>query len=243
MKSAAKKKNKTVVLLVVPPHSKAPGQSPRSITLDSANHFAVLAGATVDNTGKTAVRGGDVGTSHGPEITGFPPGTVAAPHTKRTADAVALQAHTDLTTAYNAAEAMPPTHDLSGQDLGGLTLLPGVYRFSAGATLNGTLTLKDQDDPDAQFIFQIGTTLTTSGGSSIISIDGTAHSWVKSNVLWQVGGSATLGADSAFAGNILARGDITFRKDAMIRHGSVLSQFGNVTLDSNRVSKSDHPGR
>ncbi len=238
MKNSARK-NKTVVLLVVPPHSTAPRQSLNSITLDSANYFAVLAGTTVDNTGKTAIQGGDVGTSHGPEITGFPPGTIAAPHTKRTADAVALQAHTDLTTAYNAAEAMPLTHDLSGQDLGGLTLLPGVYRFSGGATLNGTLTLKDQDDPHAQFIFQVGTTLTTGSDSSIISINGGARSWVKGAVFWQVGGSATLGADSAFAGNILARDGIDIRQDATIRDGSALSQFGDVTLDSNRISKSD----
>ena len=214
---------------------------PSSITLDSAGNFAVLAGTAVDNTGETAVHGGDVGTSHGPDISGFPPGTVAPPHTTRAGDAAALQAHTDLTTAYNAAAAMSSTHDLSGQDLGGLTLLPGVYHFSSAATLNGTLTLKDQDDPNAQFIFQIGTTLTTAGNSSIISINGGASTWVKGAVFWQVGNSATLGADSAFAGNILARDDITINTDATIRDGSALSQFGGVTLDSNRITKGDLP--
>ncbi len=182
-----------------------------------------------------------MGTSHGTDITGFLPTTVAWPHTTRAGDATALQAHKDLTTAYNAAAAMPSTHDLSGQDLGGLTLLPGVYHFSLAATLNGILTLKDQDDPNAQFIFQIGTTLTTASNSSIISINGGASTWLKGAVFWQVGTSATLGTDSAFAGNILARDDITINTDATIRDGSALSQFGGVTLDSNRITKGDLP--
>ena len=236
-------KNKTIVLLVVPPHSPDPKAARISITLDSADSFAVLGGTAVENTGETAVHGGDVGTSHGPDIIGFPPGVVAPPHTTRAADDAALQAHTDLTTAYNAAAAMPFTHDLSGHDLGGLTLLPGVYRFSAGATLHGTLTLKDQDDTNAQFIFQIGTTLTTDSDSSIISINGGATTWVKGAVYWQVGSSATLGTDSAFAGNILARDDITMNTDATIRDGCALSQFGDVTLDSNRITKGDLPGK
>ena len=234
-------KNKTLVLLVVPPGSPATKSAPISITLDSAGDFAVLAGTTIENTGETAVHGGHVGTSHGPEIVGFPPGVVEPPHTTLAADDAALQAHTDLTTAYDAVAALPLTHDLSGQDLGGLTLLPGVYHFSAGATLHGTLTLKDQDDPKAQFIFQIGTTLTTGDNSSIISINGGAATWVKGAVFWQVGDSATLGADSAFAGNILARSDITMNSEASIRDGRALSQFGDVTLDTNRITTGDLP--
>ncbi len=234
-------KNKTLVLLVVPPAGAEPKMSGNSVDLNSASNFAVLAGTAVDNTGKTAVHGGDVGASHGPDIIGFPPGTVSPPHTTHAADAVALQAHTDLTTAYDAAVAMPLTHDLSGQDLGGLTLLPGVYHFSSAATLHGTLTLKDQDDPNAQFVFQIGTTLTTASNSSIISINGGATTWVKGGVYWQVGGSATLGAASDFAGNILAREDIMINADASIRDGSALSQVGRVTLDSNQITKGDLP--
>ena len=236
-------KNKTIILLVVPPRAPDPEAARTFVTLDSAGGFAVLGGTAVENTGETAVHGGDVGTSHGPEIIGFPPGVVAPPHTTRAADEAAQQAHTDLTTAYNAVAAMPFTHDLSGQDLGGLTLLPGVYRFSSAATLNGTLTLKDQDDPNAQFIFQIGTTLTTGSDSSIISINGGASTWLKGAVFWQVGGSATLGTDSAFAGNILARDDITINTDATIRDGSALSQFGDIMLDSNRITKGDLPSK
>ena len=234
-------KNKTIVLLVVPPNRPDPKAAHASITLDSAGGFAVLGGTAVENTGETAVHGGDVGVSHGQEVTGFPPGVVVPPSTIRVADEATQQAHTDLTTAYDAVAAMPSTHDLSGQDLGGLTLLPGVYHFAAGATLSGTLTLKDQDDPNAQFIFQIGTTLTTGRDSSVISINGGASTWVKGAVFWQVGNSATLGADSAFAGNILARDDITLQADASVRDGSVLSQFGDVTLDSNQITKGDLP--
>ncbi|MGC9260904.1 MAG: ice-binding family protein [Phycisphaerae bacterium] len=130
---------------------------------------------------------------------------------------------------------------LSGQNLGGLTLLPGVYSFATSAELNGTLTLKDQDESKAQFIFQIGTTLTTGIGSSVISINGGANAWANGAVFWQVGTSATLGADSSFEGNILARSDITMHVDASISDGSALSQFGTVILDSNRITKGAGP--
>ena len=234
-------KNKTLVLLVVPPKPPEPGAARNPVKLDSAAGFAVLGAAAVENTGKTAVHGGDVGTSYGREITGFPPGTVAMPHITRAADGAAQQAHKDLGTAYDAAAAMPFTHDLSGQDLGGLTLLPGVYRFSAGATLNGTLTLNNQGDPDAKFLFQIGTTLTTGRDSSVILINGGPGVEVKSAVTWLVGTSATIGADSAFEGNILAREDIMINTDASIRDGSALSEYGDVTLDSNRITNDGQP--
>ncbi len=230
-------KNKTLVLLVVPPKRPEPGAARSRVKLHSAARFAVLGATAVENTGETAVHGGDVGTSHSREIIGFPPGTVSPPHTTRAADGAAQQAHADLTAAYSAAAAMPSTHDLSGHDLGGLTLLPGVYRFSSAATLNGTLTLNNQGDPKAKFVFKIGTTLTTGSDSSVISINGGRGPETKSDVTWQVGTSVNIGADSAFEGNILAHDDIMMSADASIRDGSALSEGGEVTLDSNQITK------
>lgn len=229
-------KNKTLVLLVVPPRTPDPETARRPVPLDSARNFAVLANTGVKNTGETSIRGGDVGTSLGTDIIGFPPGTVAAPHTARAADDVAKQAHADLATAYNVAVALPSTHDLSGQDLGGLTLLPGVYSFASSAELNGALTLNNQGDPNAKFVFQIGTTLTTGRDSSVVMINGGHGAETKSAVTWQVGTSATLGSDSAFEGNILAHDDIMVNTEASIRDGSALSQHGDVKLDSNRIT-------
>jgi type VI secretion system secreted protein VgrG len=204
------------------------------ITLGTAGNFAVLAGSTVTNTGPSVIDGGHVGVSPGTAITGFPPGIIVPPFTMHAGNAVALQAQTDLATAYSAAAALPPTQDLSGQDLGGLTLQPGVYFFSSSAQLTGTLTLNNLGDPDAQFVFQIGSTLTTASDSSVVTING--GSIAGCTVFWQVGSSATLGTDTAFEGHILALASITMNTNATILEGSALAQNGAVTLDTNTIT-------
>ena len=193
----------------------------RHINLGTAGNFAVLAGSTVTNTGSTVIDGGDVGVSPGTAITGFPPGTITPPFTTHAGDAVALQAQTDLTTAYNAAAGLAPTQDLTGTDLGGLTLTPGVYFFSSSAQLTGTLTLNDQGDPNAQFVFQIGSTLTTASNSSVVTIND-ASTMPGCTVYWQVGSSATLGTATAFEGHILALTSITLTTGSTILDGSRL---------------------
>jgi Ice-binding-like len=94
------------------------------------------------------------------------------PYTIHAMDAVAAQAQNDLATAYNAAAAVLPHTDLTGQDLGGLTLTPGAYFFSSTDQLTGTLMLDAQGSPNAQFVFQIGSTLTTASNSSVVVISG-----------------------------------------------------------------------
>src|SRR5512140_1302892 len=115
-----------------------PGPSALAATapsLGTAQGFAVLGGSTVTNTGSTVVKG-DLGVWPGLAITGFPPGTVSG--VTHAGDAVAQQAQSDLVTAYNAAAAQPCSTDLTGQDLGGLTLVPGVYCYTSSAQLTGT---------------------------------------------------------------------------------------------------------
>ncbi len=148
--------------------------------------FAVLGGSTVTNTGSTVLTG-DLGVWPGLAITGFPPGIVTG--TTHAGDAVAQQAQSDLTTAYNNLAGQACGTDLTGQDLGGMTLTPGVYCFSTSAQLTGTLTLNAQGNPSAVFVFQIGSTLTTASSSVVQVINGGSNC----NVFWQVGSSATLG--------------------------------------------------
>jgi hypothetical protein len=125
--------------------------------LGAAASFAVLGASTVTNTGNTVVTG-DLGVSPGTAVTGFgPPGTVGG-GTIHAADALAAQAHADSTTAYNALAGETCSQDLTGQDLGGLTLTAGVYCFSSSAGLTGTLTLNAQGNANAVFVFKMGST-------------------------------------------------------------------------------------
>ena len=93
--------------------------------LNSAESFAVLGASTVTNTGPTIVDG-NLGVSPGTAVTGFPPGSVVNGSIYTGANAVALQAHADTVTAYGILAGETAGTNLTGQDLGGLTLTPGV---------------------------------------------------------------------------------------------------------------------
>lgn len=198
--------------------------------LGTAQSFAVLGGSTVTNTGPTVITG-SVGVWAGSAITGFPPGIVVG-GTMHITDAAALQAQSDVTAAYNILAGMALTQTLTGTDLGGLTLTPGVYFFSTSAFLTGTLTLDAQGNPDALFVFQIGSTLTTASNAAVVNINGADGC----NTYWQVGSSATLGTGTAFCGNILAMASITLTTGASIIDGRALARTGAVTMDSNTIS-------
>jgi hypothetical protein len=212
-------------LLLVPTPASA------QISLGTAQNFGVLGGSTVTNTGATTVNG-NVGVSPGSAVTGFPPGVVVggAIHSN---DAVAMQAQNDVTTAYNNIAATPCNVDLTGQNLGGQTLTPGVYCFTTSAQLTGALTLNALGNANALFLFKIGSTLTTASASSVTVINNGGNSCNK--VFWQVGSSATLGTGTSFTGDILALSSITFTTGAN-SNGRALARNGAVTLDGNNVN-------
>lgn len=199
------------------------------VILGTAQSFAVLGGSTVTNTGPTVITG-DLGVWPGLAVTGFPPGIVNG--AMYMGGPVAQQAQSDVTTAYNALAALPFDQDLTGMDLGGLTLFPGVYFFSSSAFLTGTLTLDAQGDPDAQFVFQMGSTLITAPNSSVSTLNGASGC----NVYWQVGSSATLDTNTDFEGNILALTSITLNTNATITDGRALARNGAVTMDTNVIT-------
>jgi hypothetical protein len=175
-----------------------------------------------------------VGLSPGPSITGFPPGIVTPPFTIHAMDAVAAKAQIDLTSAYNVAANLPPSGGPIAAELGGQTVFPGVYAFASSAGLTGKLTLDAQGNPNAQFVFQIGSALTTASNSSVVIINGSPAA--ECHVFWQVGSSATLGTSTAFEGHILALTSITLTTGASILEGSALARNGAVTLDSNHIT-------
>lgn len=193
--------------------------------LRTAGNFAVLSGTpNITNTGPTWISG-QVGISPGCAVTGFPPGVSGAQHK---CDAVALKAKTDLTGAYTrtANAPCPATHNLSGQNLGGKTLTPGVYCQTTAPTLTGTLTLNGS----GVYIFQIGSTLITATGARVVLIGGAQ----PCEIFWQVSSSATLFPSTAFVGNIMALTDVHMQTQATLE-GRALARNGAVTLDTNRI--------
>jgi hypothetical protein len=112
--------------------------------------------------------------------------------------------------------------------IGSQTLIPGVYFSGSSIQITGNLTLDAQDDPNAVFIFQAGSTLVTAISSEIILINGAQ----ACNVYWQVGSSATLSKNSDFSGHVLAHTSIT-SEDGVSINGQLLAINGAVTLVNN----------
>ncbi len=220
-----------LLLLLLSPTTARAATSP---ALGTAGTFAVLAGTTVTNTGPTTLIG-DLGVSPGTAVTGFPPGLVTG-MTHTGTDAVALQAQKDATAAYTTAAGQPCDVTLTGQDLGGKTLTPGVYCFASSAQLTGQLILDGQGNPSSVFIFQIGSTLTTASTASVVLINGAQP--CSNNIFWQVGSSATLGTNTSFTGNILALASITLNTGT-VTNGGLYAQTGAVTLDTNNVVRNN----
>ena len=199
-----------------------------TVNLGTASSFAVLAGSAITNTGPTVISG-DIGISPGTSVTGFPPGSQST-GTTQVADGVSLGAENDLITASNNAAGQTPFVTVSG-DLGGTTLVAGVYRSTSSMGLTGTVTLNGAGNPDSVFIFQAGSTLTTASTSTVLLENGAQ----ACNVFWQVGSSATLGTTTNFAGSILATTSITLNTGATV-NGRVLAIGGAVTMDDNTIT-------
>ncbi|MFA5865532.1 MAG: ice-binding family protein [Phycisphaerae bacterium] len=208
------------------------GQAP--VNLGSASAFAVLAGSAVSNAAGETILDGDLGVSPSATVNGFPPGTVSG--TIHAADPTSDQAKLDLTAAFLDAQGRLVGSQTLPGNLGGLTFTPGLYTNSTSVLISGSgpgnnVTLDAQGDPNAVFIFQMGSTLTTGPGSQVILSGGAK----AANVYWQVGTSATLDTTCVFKGNILATTSITLNTGATLE-GRALAQNGAVTLDSNTIT-------
>jgi hypothetical protein len=211
--------------------SNVPGGSGASFILGLAASYGGLAASTVTNVGLTVITG-DVGVYSGTEVTGFfPPGTYSGE--LHAGDSYARLAQIDLASAYDFLLHLPCNEDLTGINLGGLTLAPGVYFFSSSAALsNVALTLQGTASPSDVWVFQIQTSLTTDPHASVILTNGAR----SSNVFWQVGSSATLDHDTWFAGVVLAYSSISLNDLASL-NGSALASTGAVTYINNLVTR------
>jgi hypothetical protein len=195
------------------------------VNLATTSPFVALAGTTVTNSGPSVLNG-ELGVAPGTALVGFglPAVVNGATHDN---DAVATQAQADLTTAYNVAAGQPVSgaNDLSNTDLGNRTLTAGAYKYTSAAQLTGPLTLDAQGNPDAQFVFEIGSKLTTAPASSVVLIRGAS----PCNVFWQVGSSATLDSTTLFQGNLMALTSISVNNGVHVI-GRLLARNGQISL-------------
>jgi hypothetical protein len=200
-----------------------------TVGLGSAASFSVLAGSTVTNTGPTTMFG-DLGLYPGTSVTGEPH-VLGQTYVN---DQVAIEAKNALTTAYTNAESRPPSGS-AGTELAGQSFSPGVYNASKSLLLSaGSVTLNAEGNPNAVFIFQIGSTLITGSNTTVSLVNGAQ----ACNVFWQVGSSATLGSGTHFVGTIMASASITANTAATI-HGRLLAQTAAVTLEDNTITTSN----
>ncbi|HXM23190.1 MAG TPA: ice-binding family protein [Terriglobales bacterium] len=207
------------------------------IHLGTADQFALLGGSGITNVSAHTYIIGDVGSSPTPSVTGLKRSQVQGLLFLK-ASPVTAKAQTGLTVAYNEAVAAPCGQDLTGQDLGGMKLIPGVYCFSSSAQLTGTLTLDAQGNPNSQWIFQTGSTLTTASNSQVVMVLNGGRQvlppWEKGqrgcNVYWQIGSSATVGTGTIFVGKILALTSITLNGGVL--RGKALARNGAVTMST-----------
>jgi hypothetical protein len=196
------------------------------VALGAAAPNGIMAG-----TAFTCVTGGqinaDIAISPGSTVTGFPPCVITG--VQNLANSIASQGQIDLTNAYNTLAGLPcPPANAIVANLGGTTKPAGVYCTASGIGVTGALTLDGGGDPNATFVFQAGSGLTTAG--SVILINGAQ----AKNVYWQVGTSATIGTASQWKGNILALTSITLVDNANLL-GRALARNGAVSLGTNNV--------
>ncbi|RNI32557.1 DUF3494 domain-containing protein [Rufibacter immobilis] len=229
-------------LLAVTFSSYAQSQTPPS--LGAAREFAVLGTNAVTSIGSSVLYG-DLGTSPGTLITGFPTGKVVGKVESGTT--VAANAKTDIVRVYNELGQFSATQNLTGKTLGagfsssnaavrGTTLNRGVYKFDGDARISGRLKFDGQNNPNSVFVVQVNGNLIIEEGSVINVFNASAN-----NVFFQVTGNIQIGAGgmtgtpSNLSGNFLVRNNAVLSLGTSLV-GRILSTTGDVTLSNNNIS-------
>jgi len=197
--------------------------------LGSTGGYAVMAGSTLTNNGATTIEGNLGAANFAGSGSLTLTGTQVSP--------ITVQNQSDFTKAFDGLVAMSPTANLTGLVLGtssGATVLtPGVYHFDTTAQLTGSLVLDAQNQSNAVWVFQIGSTFTTAANATVTFVNLAANSSAADGVFWQVGTATTIGADTTLAGNLLGGTTFDFGTGATISNGRALTGTGTITLGGN----------
>ncbi len=230
----------------------AAAAGPNPVALGLAGNYAIFANTGIANAVSPAVIIGDMGVGPGvtsTAITGFVLNLAAASPYSTSAQvtgkiyafdyasptpANVTTASTDMGLAYNdaAGRLLPDVLNLAGGNLGGQTLLPGLYRWNSAVTLPVGTNVTLNGGPNDVWIFQITGTLTTAASTNVLLTGGA----LAKNIFWQVAGSSvTLGANAHFEGVVLAKAAINFGNKASA-NSRLLAQTA-VNLSENNVTQ------
>ena len=203
---------------------------PAFVDVGSCIDFAVVAGATITNSGFTVLNG-DLGLSPGTAVTGFPVGEVVG--TVHVTDSAASSCMADLALAITDANGRPADATMNGE-LGGMTLPPGVYKSDGGFAITNTLYLDGQNDPEAAWIFIMATTLSVNTGAAVVMLNYDYENTTGINVWWSCGERADIFVGAAMQGTVMAKQSIAAQNGAST--GPLMANIGQVTLLTNVVN-------
>ncbi len=218
--------------------------SAHSLNLGTAQNYVILAMSGISSVPTSAITGNlGISPAAATYLTGFSlsvdatglfatstqvTGKVYAPGYAQPTPANLTTAVGDMQAAFtDAAGRAPRVTELGGGNIGGMTLAPGVYRWSTGLLVPTSVTL--DGGPGDVWIFQIAQDLTVSNAAAVVLAGGA----VPKNVFWQVAGAASLGTTARFEGIILGKTAITLGTGASV-HGRLLAQTA-VSIDSSTV--------
>ena len=221
------------------------GLGPKAVDLGAstsptaAGAYALLAKTGITNVTGSSISGGDVGLSPAAAtfITGFSLIADATNVFATSASVVATPTPTNLTTAVLAMQAAytdaatrtkPDFLNVGSGDLGGKTLVPGLYKWGTGVTIPTDVTVAG--GANDVWIFQISNDLDVSSAKHVLLSGGAS----AAKIFWQVAGQVTIHAGAHFEGVVLCKTAITLQTLASM-HGRALAQT-LIALDDNAVT-------
>ncbi|KZP06784.1 ice-binding protein, partial [Athelia psychrophila] len=220
---------------------------PLAVPLGTAANYAIFAETGITTVPTSAITG-NIGLSPAASsfITGFTL-TLSADGTYSTSSQITGRAYAasytsptpstlttaklDMLTAYNNASsrANPDHLNLASGAIGGLTLAPGLYKWTTGVSIGSSVTISGSATDT--WIFQVAGTLTIANGKSVILSGGAS----PANIVWVVAGASTFGTTSVFKGIVLGATGITLNTGSTI-NGRLLAQTA-VALQAATVTQ------